>query len=304
MGSSLECQSYCHKLLLKTMPIDHKVANGPLSEPRELSWTSDNSILYALGVGGGVEDPTGFELEFTTENSSGVKQQALPTQVVVTAPGPSIKPLGKFNMAMLLHGEQHITLHQPFPAAGKGTSRGRIGAIYDKKKAAVVNLETEVADTDGKPLWSARSALFIRGEGGWGGDAGPANDWKAPERPADVTRSFTTRLDQALLYRLNGDRNPLHSDPTFAKKGGFDKPILHGLCTYGVTGRLLLHAVCGSDPARFKSFGGQFASPVYPGETLTVHAWIDGDKALFQTRVGDRLVFDKGVLTFTALSKL
>merc|ERR1712032_1487600 len=140
-------------------------------------------------------------------------------------------------------------------------------------------------------------ALFIRGEGGWGGDAGPAGSWKLPTRAPDVTKSFTVRPDQALLYRLNGDRNPLHSDPAFAKKGGFNKPILHGLCTYGITGRLLLHALCGSDPANFKGMGGQFKSPVLPGETLTLNAWTEGETVLFQTKVGEKVVFDSGVMT-------
>jgi acyl dehydratase len=110
--------------------------------------------------------------------------------------------------------------------------------------------------------------------------------------------SYTTRRDQALLYRLNGDRNPLHSDPTFAKSGGFDTPILHGLCTYGFTGRALLQSVCANDPSRFSAMEGRFASPVIPGETLDVAIWVDGDSALFVTRVGDRVVLDSGRMTF------
>ena len=277
------------------MPINPDAA-GSVGQPAEFSWTSKDSLLYAMGVGAGVSDPTGFELEFTTENSNDVTQRALPTQVVVMG-GGSTPGFGDFNPVHLLHAEQAITLHQPVPAAGTAVATGRVGPIYDKGKAALVYLETDVADVDGSPIWNTRSGLFIGGEGGWGGDRGPATEWHLPDRDADHVVAYPTRPDQALLYRLNGDRNPLHSDPTFAAAAGFDKPILHGLCTYGFTGRALLHALCDSDPARFGSMGGRFKSPVVPGETLEVHAWEEDGRVMFQTRVGDRVVFDNGVMT-------
>ena len=277
------------------MPINPDAA-GSVGQPAEFSWTSKDSLLYAMGVGAGVSDPTGFELEFTTENSNDVTQRALPTQVVVMG-GGSTPGFGDFNPVHLLHAEQAITLHQPVPAAGTAVATGRVGPIYDKGKAALVYLETDVADVDGNPIWNTRSGLFIGGEGGWGGDRGPATEWHLPDRDADHVVAYPTRADQALLYRLNGDRNPLHSDPTFAAAAGFDKPILHGLCTYGFTGRALLHALCDSDPARFGSMGGRFKSPVVPGETLEVHAWEEDSRVMFQTRVGDRVVFDNGVMT-------
>jgi acyl dehydratase len=211
--------------------------------------------------------------------------------------GGSTPGFGDFNPVYLLHAEQAITLHQPVPAAGAAIATGRVGPIYDKGKAALVYLETDVADVDGNPMWNTRSGLFIGGEGGWGGDRGPATEWHLPNRDADHVISYPTRPDQALLYRLNGDRNPLHSDPTFAAAAGFDKPILHGLCTYGFTGRALLHALCGSDPACFGGMGGRFKSPVVPGETLEVHAWEEDGRVMFQTRVGDRVVFDNGMMT-------
>ena len=279
------------------MPINPDAA-GSVGQPAEFSWTSKDSLLYAMGVGAGVSDPTGFELEFTTENSNDVTQRALPTQVVVMG-GGSTPGFGDFNPVHLLHAEQAITLHQPVPAAGTAVATGRVGPIYDKGKAALVYLETDVADVDGNPIWNTRSGLFIGGEGGWGGDRGPATEWHLPDRDADHVVAYPTRPDQALLYRLNGDRNPLHSDPTFAAAAGFDKPILHGLCTYGFTGRALLHALCGSDPARFGSMGGRFKSPVVPGETLEIHAWEEDGQVMFQTRVGDRVVFDNGVMTRT-----
>ena len=277
------------------MPINPDAA-GSVGQPAEFSWTSKDSLLYAMGVGAGVSDPTGFELEFTTENSNEVTQRALPTQVVVMG-GGSTPSFGDFNPVHLLHAEQAITLHQPVPAAGTAIATGRVGPIYDKGKAALVYLETDVADVDGNLMWNTRSGLFIGGEGGWGGDRGPATEWHLPDRDADHVVAYPTRPDQALLYRLNGDRNPLHSDPTFAAAAGFDKPILHGLCTYGFTGRALLHALCDSDPDRFGGMGGRFKSPVVPGETLEVHSWEEDGRVIFQTRVGDRVVFDNGVMT-------
>lgn len=269
-------------------------AVGTVGPENTVSWTSKDSLLYALGVGAGATDPTGFELEFTTENTRDTPQRAFPTMGVVLGGGGGVD-FGDFNLAALLHGEQSITLHQTIPAEGSGVGRGRVAAMYDKGKAALVVLETDVADPDGNPLWTTRSGLFISGEGGWGGDRGPASEWSLPDRDADLVHGYDTRSDQALLYRLNGDRNPLHSDPSFSALAGFDVPILHGLCTYGVTGRALLHARCESDPDRFGSMGGRFKSPVIPGERLDVHLWDEGDQVLFQTRVGDRVVFDAGV---------
>ncbi|HUV10024.1 MAG TPA: MaoC/PaaZ C-terminal domain-containing protein, partial [Acidimicrobiia bacterium] len=277
-------------------------AAGTVSEPAEASWTSKDSLLYALGVGAGATDPTGFELEFTTENTADVEQRALPTMpVVINASGGGnvMSAIGTFDWAMLVHGEQSVALHQPLPVAGTATMQGKVAAIYDKGKAAVVVLENEAKDANGKPLFTTSMSAFIRGEGGWGGDRGPSGPRNvAPDRDPDHVVSYDTRTDQALLYRLNGDRNPLHSDPSFAALAGFPKPILHGLCTYGFTGRALLHAVCGSDPARFKSMEGRFSTPVMPGDRLDVKIWVDGNEAIFQTCVGDNVVFDAGKLTF------
>jgi acyl dehydratase len=282
-------------------------AVGATGSPSTFHWTSTTSLLYALSVGAGVSDPTGFELEFTTENSSGVTQKALPTMGVVLGSGfeatdgeergtSPLAELGSFDLAMLVHGEQRIELHKPLPVSGAAVSRSRIAAIHDKGKAAVVVLETEVTEQDtGDRLYSTSNSMFIRGEGGWGGDRGPSSSFAAPERDPDHVVSYPTRPDQALLYRLNGDRNPLHSDPSFATLAGFPTPILHGLCTYGFTGRALLHTLCGSDPDRVRSMAARFASPVFPGDTLDVKMWRDGDRALFQTWVGDRLVVDAGV---------
>jgi len=283
------------------MPIEPS-AVGATPDPVERSWTSKDALLYALGVGAGATDPTGFELPFTTENSRDVTQRVLPTFGVIIGGGGPMSKIGSFNPAMLVHGEQTVQLHKELPVEGTVRNVGRIAAIYDKGSAAVVVLESEGVDVaTGEPLLSTRSSLFIRGEGGFGGDRGPSGGGaEAPDRDPDHVVTYATREDQALLYRLSGDRNPLHSDPEFAKLAGFPKPILHGLCTYGVTGRALLHALCDSDPSRFRSMTGRFSKPVFPGEALTVKIWRTGDgEATFQTvNPAGEGVLGPGVVTF------
>lgn len=282
------------------MPInpDAVGATGALHRHR---WDSKDAILYALGVGAGAIDPAD-ELAFTTENTNGVDQQVLPTMAVVLGVGGSsaMAEIGSFNPAMLVHGEQAITLHGPIPVAGEVETTGRITGIYDKGKGAVVEVTSESIDTaTGEPLFEQVMSVFIRGEGGFGGDRGPsAGADPIPERDPDHEVRYGTRTDQALLYRLSGDRNPLHSDPSFAAMGGFDRPILHGLCTYGFTGRALLHTLCDSDPARFHAMSGRFTSPVLPGEDLTVSIWnTGGGTSRFRTAGSDgRIVLDNGRL--------
>jgi acyl dehydratase len=273
---------------------------GAVSQPGKNSWTSKDALLYALGVGAGQTDPTGFELEFTTENSQNVEQRVLPTMPVVLGMGggPGLPSWGEFDFRMLLHGEQGVTLHGPIPAEGEVDTVTKIVGIYDKGKAAVVRLESESTYADsGKPAFTTRFAAFIRGEGGFGENRGPeiADPPKMPDKKPDHEVTYATRADQALLYRLNGDRNPLHSDPEIAKFAGFDKPILHGLCTYGFTGRALLHELCGSDVAKFKSMDARFSKPVMPGDTLTVRMFDDGpNNFIFQTVNQDGVVVIDG----------
>jgi acyl dehydratase len=202
---------------------------------------------------------------------------------------------------MLVHGEQSIELEGAIPVAGTGSCVAEITGIYDKGKGAVVAITGTTSDAaTGRKLFSQTASLFIRGEGGWGGDRGPSGPKNVPpDRAPDHSVTYQTREDQALTYRLSGDRNPLHSDPKFAELAGFPKPILHGLCTYGFTGRALLHTLCGSDPARFGSIEGRFSSPVFPGEALTINMWVDGNEAVFQTTGDDgRVVLDGGRCTF------
>jgi acyl dehydratase len=273
-------------------------AVGSKGDPIEVSWDSKDCLLYAVGIGAGTD-----ELAFTSENTAGIDQRVFPTFPVVIGwgKGSAMGEVGEFNPALLVHGQQSVTVHQPIPVEGTATLQSEITAIYDKGKAALVVLVTR-ATLGGEPLYTNTASAFIRGEGGWGGDRGPSGPQNVPpERDPDHTVTYQTSPDQALVYRLSGDRNPLHADPAFAAMGGFDRPILHGLCTFGFTGRALLHSLCGGDPARFGHVEVRFASPVFPGEALTVSMWeIDGDQAVFSTAASDgRTVIDQGLLRYS-----
>jgi acyl dehydratase len=280
------------------MALDHS-AVGVASAPYERSWTSKDALLYAVGVGAGAGDPL-KELAFTTENSGGLIQQVLPTYAVLLAQVPGARRIGDFDPAMLVHAEQAFELHRPLPAEGSVRATSTVTGIYDKGSGALVVSESVAVDPiTGERLITSRGSAFIRGEGGFGGDRGPRDDWTVPDRAPDHQVTYRTRPEQALIYRLSGDRNPLHSDPAFAARAGFDRPILHGLCTYGVTGRALLHTLAGSDPARFASMSGRFSSPVVPGESLTVSMWADDKAAVFRTTKEDgTVVIDRGRATF------
>jgi acyl dehydratase len=254
-------------------------AVGQELAPVDHAWSSADTLLYSLGVGAGVHDPFGFELEFTTDNSEGQPQLVLPTFGVTVALRNSAFALaGTFDPTQSVHGEQGITLAKPIPPEGRVTTVGRLTGIHDKGSGAVVTTETRSVDTTtGQLMFTTTSSLFVRGAGGFGGPRGPsAARSGAPDAEADLVIQAETRPDQALLYRLSGDRNPLHSDPAFAQRAGFGTPILHGLCTYGFAGRLLLHALCGSDPTQFVSMDARFSRPARPGEPLTVRVWRDG----------------------------
>jgi acyl dehydratase len=277
------------------MALDHG-AVGVEGEPHERSWTSTDALLYAIAVGAGLGDPL-RELEFTTENSAGIEQQVLPTfGVLVARGGRPGRSLGSFDPARLVHAEQAFELHRPLPVAGTARTTSTVTGIYDKGSGALVVTQSVAVDAEtGDPLVTSTGSAFISGEGGFGGERGPRDVWERPERDPDLWVEEQTRPEQALLYRLTGDRNPLHTDPKFAARGGFSVPILHGMCTYGFTGRALLHALCDSDPARFGSMSGRFTRPVLPGETLVVSIWREDGGALFQTAKQDgTVVIDRG----------
>ena len=285
-------------------------AVGRTSTPVRRAWTEDDVMLYALAVGAGAQDPT-QELAFTTENSHGSPLTVLPTFVNLLT-GDEPPPLGDIDPGAVLHAEQSFALHRPLPPSGSARSTSTVSAIYDKGTAALVVVESVVVDdTTDETLATVRSALFIRGEGGFGGDRGPTAATAPPDRQSDVRIQAQTRPEQALLYRLTGDRNPLHSDPSQAARAGFEQPILHGMCTYGFTGRALLQAVCASEARRFKGMSGRFSAPVIPGEPLTVEIWlppgpVHADRGTRQTLTGAfrttsalRTVIDRGQFTYT-----
>jgi acyl dehydratase len=280
------------------MPLN-PAAVGAVGDIRTMSWNSKDALLYAVGIGAGQND-----LPFTTENTKEVQQVVFPTFAVVagsgtTSPGKSaMAEIGTFNWAMLVHGSQAITLHRPIPVEAEATVQDKVVAMYDKGKAAVVVTEAETKLKTGELLWTTRSSVFIRGEGGWDGERGPSGPQNEPPAKApDHEVTLQTSPDQAFVYRLSGDRNPLHTDPSFAAIGGFDRPILHGLCSYGFTGRALLGALCNNDVTKFKHIEGRFSSPVMPGDALTVRMWnIGAGETVFTTSVGDRVVIDQGLV--------
>ena len=275
---------------------------GASGQPRNVTWTSKDALLYAVGIGAGHDD-----LSFSTENSAGIQQEVYPTFAVVVAMGSdsiefsAMGKVGTFDFTRAVHGSQSVTLHRPIPADGSALTSDRVAAIYDKGKAAVVVTEAEATLESGEPLWTLRTSTFIHGEGGWGGERGPSGPLNEP-RPGEPDHqvSMQTSIDQAYIYRLSGDRNPLHSDPTFAASAGFDRPILHGLCTYGFTARALLKILCDNDVTRFRHIEGRFSAPVFPGEKLTVRAWlVDNESAVFTTSVDERTVIDQGLVKFS-----
>jgi acyl dehydratase len=241
--------------------------------PVEFSWDSKDVMLYAVGVGA---KPEG-ELEFVFE---GKGPKVVPTYAVI----PGMFSMGglvsnvDINLMMLLHGEQSITLHRELPPEAKVKITGRVAEVWDKGKAAVIGCEGLVEDEKG-PLLTAKATLFIRGAGGFGGERGPSTAGKndPPNRAPDVVIEDVTRPEQAAIYRLSGDRNPIHIDPDFAKMGGFEKPFLHGLCTFGFVGRAIVKGLCGGDPGRFKSLEARFADQVYLGDKIITKMWKTGD---------------------------
>ncbi|SDL36965.1 Acyl dehydratase [Nocardioides sp. YR527] len=285
------------------MSLDQSVI-GVRSEPEERSWTGADTLLYALGVGAGHDDPL-TDLSYTSEHGDDAcpEQKVLPTFGVMVTWGARRggRRMGDFNPAMLVHAEQEVVLHRPLTADGTVSLTSQVTGMYDKGSGALVASEAQAVDpATGEAVVTTRSSVFIRGEGGFGGDPGPRAASPIPERDPDELVTMPTWPGQALLYRLSGDRNPLHSDPRFAARGGFERPILHGLCTYGVTGRALIGTIAGGDGDAMASMAGRFSSPVLPGETLQVAMWrVDERTSAFQTRKEDgTVVIDRGLATW------
>lgn len=273
------------------MPIDPDKAIGAELSEVSFAWTESDVLLYHLGVGAGSRpgdqtDPKA--LRYTLDDGH---LQVLPSFGVVAptfhaTEAPSLDLPGcDIDLASVLHGSQEIVVHRPLPTAAKATVRTRISDVWDKGKAAVIVQEGEATDESGEPLFTTRSSIFVRGEGGWGGDRGPATKVELPDRAPDADVSYATTPHQAMLYRLCGDRNPLHADPRFAAKAGFPAPILHGLCSYGITLREVVDALLDSDTSAVSGFSARFAGVVFPGETIRVRAWDEGPQILVSATV-------------------
>lgn len=252
------------------MPIDPAVAIGADLGVTKFEWTSTDVLLYHLALGADTSD-----LAYVLED----RLKVLPTFGVV-APNfrmfepPAVTFPGiDIDLSKVLHGTQSITVHGPLPTDGQAVAQSRIADVWDKGKAAVIIQEATVTTPSGDPLWTTRSGIFARGEGGFGGSRGPSTRLPAPTGDPVLEVEVPTLPQQALLYRLCGDRNPLHADPSFAALAGFDRPILHGLCTYGVVCKALVDNLLSGEVARVGSFSTRFAGVLFPGETLRVRAW-------------------------------
>jgi acyl dehydratase len=272
---------------------------GFTTDPTPVSWSDKDVLLYACGVGARPED----DLDFLYE---GRGPKVLPTYAVVPGMLGMAAILGggvDIDLMMVLHGEQSITLHREIPPRAKATVTGRISEVWDKEKAAVIGCEGVVSDDDG-PLFTAKATIFVRGAGGFGGERGPSTAGRnePPDRSPDHVITMETRPEQAAVYRLSGDRNPMHIDPGFATAAGFDGPFLHGLCTYGFVGRAVLGSLCGGDPARFRSFEARFADRVHCGDVITTKLWETGaGEAIVQAEIQTgAVVLSQARATYTA----
>jgi acyl dehydratase len=258
------------------MPIDPSVAIGAELGTHDFSWSESDVLLYHLAIGA-------TDLSYTLEGPS---LQVLPSFGVVAPTFHASEPPAldlpgcDIDLAQVVHGSQSIEVSGPLPTSGSATVTTRISDVWDKGKAAVIWQEGVATSTAGEPLWTTRSSIFVRGEGGWGGDRGTSQSVAPPDRAPDTDTTYDVWPQQALLYRLCGDRNPLHADPDFAKAAGFPSPILHGLCTYGIVLRTLVDRLLAGDATRARGFGVRFAGVVFPGETVRIRGWRDRDRVL------------------------
>ncbi|MFF9566211.1 MaoC/PaaZ C-terminal domain-containing protein [Streptomyces sp. NPDC014685] len=276
------------------MPID--VEKALAAEPRSahIDWDHKDVQLYHLGIGAGAgpepADPAvdPGELRYTLES----RLQVLPSFATVAGGGMGSlgglsSPGVDIDLAAVLHGGQSVRVHRPIPVRGSAVQTSKIAAVYDKGKAAVLVLRSEAADDEG-PLWTNDARIYVRGEGGFGGDRGPSEQAARPAVAPDHVVERPIRPDQALLYRLSGDWNPLHADPEFAARAGFARPILHGLCTYGMTLKAVTDTVLGGDVTRIRSYRTRFTGIVHPGETLRIEMWTAENEVRVEVRSVER----------------
>ena len=278
------------------MPINYDEIMSLKSENIEISYTDKDSILYGLGVGLGNDPMNMDELKYVYENG----QIALPSMATNFQYHSSLLMSANLNFIMVVHGEQKLSIINPIPVSGEFVADMKVINCFDKgaSKGAIVELETTVKlKSDGTEICKLISTTFARGDGGFGGPESPPQKVYEPEGTPDIVDEITTKPDQALIFRLSGDYNPLHSDPNFAKAAGFPKPILHGLCTYGVACRSIVKTACDKDVKKLKSFNCRFSSPVFPGETIVTEMWKNGNIINFQSKVKerDKIILKNGV---------
>ena len=261
------------------MPIDPAVAIGAALGSRELAWSESDVLLYHLALGA-------TELRYVYERDLVV----LPTFAMVVGTlrdtsAPVLKMPGvDVDLVSALHGRQELTMHKPMPPNGSAVAESRIADVYDKGPGSAAIIVTETVTE----YFTSRISIFVRGEGGFGGSRGPSTTAEPPALAPDAVLLTKTRPDQALLYRLLGDRNPLHVDPAFAALAGFPRPILHGLCTYGVVCRAVVDSLLDGDPRRVVSYATRFSGVVYPGETLRTLVWSMPGRLVLTSTVDER----------------
>jgi acyl dehydratase len=265
---------------------DFNVIGKVYESTYEYTWK--DVILYNLGIGAQAED-----LPFVYERNPGGLKVIPSFALIASKGGANLGKVGKnIEYTKIVHGEQLIRIVKPLPANGKITRKGKLSHIYDKGSGAVFISEIKGYSESGEHLFDMEMTHFYIGGGRFGGDRGPKSEILNPPegRIPDFSISYKTTMNQAVLYRLNGDFNPLHIDPKFAQRGGYKKPILHGLCTFGFATRAILSNLCEGDVTRFKEFKARFANVVYPGETLTTEGWKVNGKYIIQTKTENEIV--------------
>jgi acyl dehydratase len=276
---------------LSDMPIKYEELMALKNLGQKYAYGDREVMLYAYGIGMGADPMDEKELAFVNEAVVEPRPlKVVPTFASVAAWGANPGEMN-LNRVMVVDGERDITFHKPLATAANITADSTVLAVFDKgkDKGAVIRHQTVLRDANGEPLATLVASRFARGDGGFGGPSdGQPEPHQAPTRAPDKVVDITTRPDQALIYRLCGDRNPLHSDPGFARKAGFPKPILHGMCTYGITCRGVLQTYADYDPSAFRQHAARFSSPVFPGETVTMEMWKDGHVISFEARVKAR----------------
>jgi acyl dehydratase len=280
------------------MPIDVEKVVGAELPAANSSWDQDDVILYHLGLGAGVPQTDPNELEYTYEQNLKVLPSYGVQPVFSALWGLAGLDGLDINFAMLLHGEQDIEIHKPIPTSAEVKTTAKVTDLFDKGKGALLVLECVTSNGDGEPLFTNKLSAFLRGEGGFGGESGPAPGNEPPDREPDFEVERATLPQQALLFRLSGDKNPLHADPAFAQMGGFDVPILHGLCSFGIVCKAAVDEGLGGDVTQVSGYQVRFAGVLFPGETLVIRGWKEDGRILLDARCKER---DTPVISNAAL---